>query len=67
MVIMMFVGGVCCCLTDYSYYSDSRKSMGREFFVPARTLIGVKLITNENCSHASVEGAPKVSGHVSIS
>jgi len=33
-------------LTDYSYYSHSRKSTGREFFVPARTLIGVKLLIN---------------------
>ena len=32
-------GELCCCLTDYSYYSYSRKSTGREFFVPARTLI----------------------------
>jgi hypothetical protein len=34
-------GELCCCLTDYSYYSYRRKSTGREFFVPARTLIGV--------------------------
>jgi hypothetical protein len=39
-------GELCCCLTDYSYYSYSRKSTGREFFVPARTLIAVKLLNS---------------------
>ncbi len=33
-------------MTDYSYYSYCRKSTGREFFVPARTLIAVKLLSN---------------------
>ena len=31
-------------MTDYSYYSYCRKSTGREFFVPVRTLIAVKLL-----------------------
>jgi hypothetical protein len=30
---------------DYSYYSYCKKSTGQEFFVPARTLIAVKLLT----------------------
>ena len=33
---------------DYSYYSYCRKSTGREFFVPARTLIAVKLLVVGN-------------------
>ena len=39
-MVMMFVGGLCCCLTDYSYYSYCRKSTGQELFVPARTHSG---------------------------
>jgi hypothetical protein len=38
-------GELCCCSTDYSYYSYCRNPTGREFFVPAWTLIGVKLLT----------------------
>ena len=40
-------GELCWCLTDYSYYSYSRKSKGREFFVPVRTLIGIKLLRKD--------------------
>ncbi len=31
-------------MTEFPYYSYSGKSTKREFFVPARTLIGVKLL-----------------------
>ncbi len=35
----------CVCGVEYfPYYSYSRKPTGREFFVPARTLIAVKLL-----------------------
>ncbi len=37
-------GELCCCLTEFLYYSYCRKSTGRKFFVPARTLIAVKLL-----------------------
>ncbi len=32
-----------CGVENFPYYSYSRKPTGREFFVPARTLIAVKL------------------------
>jgi len=37
-------GELCWCSTDFSYYSYCRNPTGREFFVPAGTLIGVKLL-----------------------
>jgi hypothetical protein len=43
-MVMMFGGELCCCLSEFLYYSYCRKSTGREFFVPARTLIAVKLL-----------------------
>jgi hypothetical protein len=47
-MVMMFVGGV------VLYYSYRRKSTGREFLVPARTLIGVKLLTSyDDCIRSS--------------
>jgi hypothetical protein len=45
-MVMMFVGGVVCCLMDYSYYSYSRKSVKREFFVPAQTHCGKAVNAN---------------------
>ncbi len=33
--------------TEFSYYSYSRKPTGREFFVPARTEIGLKLLKRQ--------------------
>ncbi len=47
-------GEFCWCLTDFSYYFYHRKSMGREFFVPTRTLIGVKLLR----MHFSTQWSP---------
>ena len=39
-------GGSCVeCSTDFWNYSYRRKSMGREFFVPDRTLIGLNRLT----------------------
>jgi len=43
-MVMMFVGGVVLMPTDFWYYSYRRKSTGQELFVPAQTLIGVKLL-----------------------
>jgi hypothetical protein len=37
--------GLCCCLAEFWYYSYSRNHTGQEFFVPAQTLIAVKLLT----------------------
>jgi hypothetical protein len=37
-------GGLCRWSTEFPYYSYSRKPTGREFFVPARTLIVVFLL-----------------------
>ena len=33
------------CSADFLYYSYCRKRMGQEFFIPAQTLIGVKLLS----------------------
>ncbi len=41
-------GELCWCSTDFWYYSYCRKSTGREFFVPARTLIGVNSLTSKS-------------------
>jgi hypothetical protein len=38
-MVMMFVGGVGSAVKKFLYYSYRRKPMGRELFVPARTLI----------------------------
>jgi hypothetical protein len=43
-MVMMFVGGVVLLLTEFLYYSYSRNPTGREFFVPAQTLIVVFLL-----------------------
>ena len=42
-MVMMFVGGVCQLSMELVYYSYHSKPMEQEFFVPARTPIGVKL------------------------
>ena len=41
-------GELCCCLSEFLYYSYCRKSTGQEFFVPTRTLIAVKLLSESN-------------------
>jgi len=53
---------------DYLYYSYCRKSTGREFFVPAQTLIVVKLFTNITSTticvdHHHVKKTDNVSAH----
>ena len=42
-MVVMFVGLMGLGRQYFPYYSYCRNPMGREFFVPARTLIGVKL------------------------
>ena len=43
-MVVMFVGQLCSGRQYFPYYSYCRNPTGREFFVPARTLIGVKLL-----------------------
>ena len=40
-MVMIIVGGVVWSSTEFPYYSERRKPTGREFFVPAQTLIGI--------------------------
>ena len=43
-MVVMFVD-CCVCVVEYFwYYSYSRNPTGREFFIPAGTLIAVKLL-----------------------
>ena len=44
-MVVMFVGQLCSGRQYFPYYSYCRNPKGREFFVPTRTLIGVKLLT----------------------
>ncbi len=46
-MVVMFVGWLCSSRQYFPYYSYCRNPTGREFVVPARTLIpiGVKLLT----------------------
>ena len=39
-------GELCCCSTDYSYYSYCRKSTGWDFLFPPKPIV-VKLLTNQ--------------------
>ena len=43
-MVMMFVGYLCLGRQYFPYYSYRRNPTGREFFVAARTLIGVILL-----------------------
>ena len=43
-MVMMFEGELCRCLTEFLYYSYSRKPTGREFVVPAWTKKMAKLL-----------------------
>ena len=45
-MVVMFVGQLCSGRRYFPYYSYSRNPTGREYFVPVRTLIGVKLLRN---------------------
>jgi hypothetical protein len=51
-MVVMFVGGLCRWSTEFPYYSYPRKPTGREFFVPARTLIVVFLLTAQQLSRS---------------
>jgi hypothetical protein len=44
-MVVIFVGLLCWGLRYFLYYSYSRKPTGRDFFIPARTLIVVFLLT----------------------
>ncbi len=43
-MVVMFVGKLCSGRRYFPYYSYRRNPTGREFFVPAGTLIAVKLL-----------------------
>ena len=43
-MVVMYVDCCVCGVEYFPYYSYSRNSTGREFFVPSRTLIEVKLL-----------------------
>jgi len=47
-MVVMFVDCCVCVVEYFSYYSYSRNPTGREFFVPAGTLIAVNLLKRHN-------------------
>ncbi len=50
-MVVMFVD---CCVGGgwyFPYYSYRRNPMGREFFIPAGTLIAVKLLSDDRWKH----------------
>ncbi len=46
-MVMMFVGGLCWCLTKLPHYSYHTKPMKQEFFVSTQTQIVVKLLKSQ--------------------
>ncbi len=48
---MMFVGGLRWCSMEFPHNSYCWKPMGREFFIPTRTQIRVKLLTRKDQSY----------------